>query len=109
LSEANLSKADLTGSVLHDTDFTDADLTGANVTNAKIGFAELKGAKITQSQLAEGRYLYVAVAGFPQDVAQKFIMLGSARVGASDNASKNLVVELHSDGKVRIKTRIFRY
>jgi hypothetical protein len=70
----------------------------------------LTNAKITKAQLDRGWYVDVAQNGYPKEVAEKVILL-HAKEPVSKNrvAKKRLVVELRADGKLHIKTPIFKY
>jgi len=120
LSDANLARANLTNADLTDANLTSADLTGANLTGAnftdasffgaKIGFADLTNTKITQKQLKDALYVDVAKDGYPKEVAEKVILLHESKEDSlGRKAKKRLVVELLADGKLHIKTPIFKY
>jgi len=103
--DANLTGADLTGANLTGANFTDASFFGA-----KIGFADLTNTKITQKQLKDALYVDVAKDGYPKEVAEKVILLHESKEDSlGRKAKKRLVVELLADGKLHIKTPIFKY
>ncbi len=108
LINANLTGANLTRASLNDSDLTGANLTDANLTKAYIGFADLTDAKITQDQIESSSNINVAYNGYPVAAAKKFILLHEPSSGLTE-AKKRLVVELRSDGKLHIKTPIFKY
>jgi hypothetical protein len=120
LSGANLTGANLTSANLHGADFSNAnlrgadlngvDLTGAKLNGAQLGFADLTDAKITQSQLNSVGYRDVAKDGYPKEVAEEVILPYEPEPDKfKRKAKKRLVVELRSDGKLHIKTPIFKY
>jgi hypothetical protein len=115
LRNANLTNSNLRGVSLIEAELNGADLSGADLTDAqlqraRIGFAVLDGAKIKQSQLHATIYRDVAQDGYPQEVAEKVILLHAAEpVSWKRTAKKRLVVELRSDGKLYIKTPVFFY
>jgi len=110
LTGANLSGADLTGALLSGVNLNGADLTNADLWRAKIGFADLTGVNITQKQLKDASYVDVAKYGYPKKVAEKVILLHESKEDSlGRKAKKRLVVELRADGKLHIKTPIFKY
>jgi hypothetical protein len=109
LTNADLTLASLQGANLTGADLTDADLTGADLNGAEIGFADLTNAKITQDQLDDSNYVNVADLGYLKEVAEKVILLHEPPTSWERIAKKRLVVELRADGKLYIKTPIFKY
>jgi len=114
-SGANLRDANFTGAYLDNADFTGADLAGAefkdaHLIHARIGFTDLTGVKITRGQLISVYRHDVADYGYPKEVAEKVILLQERNpISWERKAKKRLVVELRSDGKLHIKTPIFKY
>jgi hypothetical protein len=110
LAGADLSGANLTGVWLSAADLSGAKLSHANLNGADLGFADLTDAKITQDQLNRAGYINVVEHGYPKEVAEKVILLHAPEPDQSKRENKKtLVVELRSDGKLYIKTSIFRY
>jgi hypothetical protein len=70
----------------------------------------LTNAKITQDQLNASNYVDVAKDGYPKKVAEKVILLHEPEpIPHKRKAKKRLVIELRADGKLYIKTPIFKF
>jgi hypothetical protein len=70
----------------------------------------LTNAKITQIQLNSAGYVNVPQDGYPKEVAEKVILPHEpAPASWKRTAKKRLVVELRADGRLHIKTPVFKY